>query len=105
MTSIERRIRKLTELKLDEPAVVAKIKLDRGEADRLDELGLHVGSAVRVLAGTLGYEAVNALLRGMSGVMVGQVNGRTAFTPFEEACSRHNEINRKQYEIAHILSL
>ena len=59
----------------------------------------------RVLAGTLGYEAVNALLRGMSGVMVGQVNGRTAFTPFEEACSRHNEINRKQYEIAHILSL
>ena len=59
----------------------------------------------RVLAGTLGYEAVNALLEGKSGVMVGQVNGFTAYTPFEEACSRHNEINKKQYDIAQILSI
>lgn len=59
----------------------------------------------RVLAGTLGYEAVMALIDGKSGVMVGQVNGRTAYTPFDEACSRHNEINKKQYKIAHILSL
>ena len=68
MTSIERRIRKLTELKLDEPAVVAKIKLDRGEADRLDELGLHVGSAVRVLAGTLNESILIAVGDGRIGV-------------------------------------
>ena len=68
MTSIERRIRKLTELKLDEPAVVAKIKLDRGEAGRLDELGLHVGSAVRVLAGTLNESILIAVGDGRIGV-------------------------------------
>lgn len=59
----------------------------------------------RVLAGLLGYESVKALLDGKSGVMIGQVNGYVAFTPFEEACTRHNEINKKQYEVSHILSL
>lgn len=59
----------------------------------------------RVLASTLGHEAVKALIEGQSGVMVGQINGLTSFTPFDEACGRHNEINKNWYEIAHILSL
>lgn len=48
----ERTIRKLTQLKLEEPGIVAKLKLPESEAQRLDELGLHIGSSVRVLAGT-----------------------------------------------------
>lgn len=59
----------------------------------------------RVLASVLGYEAVRALLDGKSGVMVGQMQNETVFTPFEEACSRHNEINHDWYEIVKILSI
>ncbi len=59
----------------------------------------------RVLASVLGCEAVNALLNGKSGVMVGQMQNQTVFTPFSEACSRHNEINHNWYKIAHILSI
>lgn len=59
----------------------------------------------RVLASVLGHEAVQALLIGKSGVMVGQMQGQTVYTPFEEACNRHNEINKKWYDIARILSL
>ncbi len=59
----------------------------------------------RVLASVLGHDAVVALLEGKSGVMVGQVNGHTAYTPFDEACSRHSQLNKDWIEIAHILSL
>lgn len=59
----------------------------------------------RVLASVLGHEAVNALLEGRSGVMVGQQNGKISYTSFDEACSRHNEINRSWYEIARIISI
>ncbi len=45
----------------------------------------------RVLASILGHEAVQALLCGKSGVMVGQMQGQTVYTPFTEACTRHNE--------------
>lgn len=59
----------------------------------------------RVLASVLGYEAVNALLKGISGVMVGQMQNKTVYTPFAEACSRHNEVDLKWYEISRILSI
>jgi len=59
----------------------------------------------RVLASVLGYEAVNALIAGRSGVMVGQINGETVFTPLEEAISRRNEVNKKWSDINRILSL
>lgn len=49
----KRSIRKLTELKIEEPGVVAKVKLPEKEAERLDELGLHIGSTVRVLSGAV----------------------------------------------------
>ncbi len=59
----------------------------------------------RVLASILGHESVQALILGKSGVMVGQMQGQTVYTPFDEACNRHNEINKKWYDIARILSL
>lgn len=59
----------------------------------------------RVLASVLGCEAVKALLDGRSGVMIGQMQNETVYTPFSEACSRHNEINTKWYDISHILSI
>ena len=59
----------------------------------------------RVLASILGHGAVEALLDGKTGVMVGQRYGKVVLTPFDEACTRHNDINKNWYEIAHILSL
>jgi 6-phosphofructokinase 1 len=59
----------------------------------------------RVLASVLGHGAVEALLDGKSEVMVGQQNGKIVYTHFDEACTRHNDFNKKWYEIAHILSL
>lgn len=58
----------------------------------------------RVLASIYGYEAVCALLDGRSGVMIGRVNGKTVYTPFEDAISGHNAIDRSWYEITKILS-
>ena len=58
----------------------------------------------RVLASIYGYEAVCALLDGRSGVMIGRVNGKTVYTPFDEAISKHNAIDRSWYEITKILS-
>jgi 6-phosphofructokinase 1 len=59
----------------------------------------------RVLASTLGYEAVKALVDGHNGVMIGQVNKRIVRTPFEQATKHHQEINRQMLEMARILSL
>jgi 6-phosphofructokinase len=59
----------------------------------------------RVLASLLGCEAVNALMSGKAGVMVGQIDGQVALTPFEEAVSRRNEVNKKLYDMNRILSL
>jgi 6-phosphofructokinase 1 len=59
----------------------------------------------RVLASFLGFEAVNALLSGKHGVMVGQIHGRVAYTLLEEACSKRNKIDKTLAEISRILSL
>jgi 6-phosphofructokinase 1 len=59
----------------------------------------------RVLASTLGYEAVKALADGHTGVMIGQVNKRIVKTPFEQATKHHQEINRQMLDMARILSL
>ena len=61
--------------------------------------------ADRVLASILGHEAVQALVDGKSGVMVGQRGGSTTFVPLGEACCKHNQINKLWYETAHILAL
>jgi len=59
----------------------------------------------RVLASVLGHGAVTALLNGISDVMIGEINGQTVHTPFEQAVAGHNEINRNWVQIAKILSL
>ncbi len=59
----------------------------------------------RVLASTLGYESVIALLNGRNNVMVGQVNKKIAYTPFTMATKHHQDINRQMLEMARILSL
>ena len=51
-TESARRIRRLTDLERTQPGVVVRMKLERDESQRLGDLGLHVGAAVRVLAGT-----------------------------------------------------
>lgn len=44
-----KKIRPLTDLAIDESAVVASVKLEPKEAGRLAELGLRVGAPVRIL--------------------------------------------------------
>ncbi|MEI8204234.1 MAG: 6-phosphofructokinase [Bacteroidota bacterium] len=59
----------------------------------------------RVLASTLGYEAVIGLLHGKKGAMVGQINNQIVFIPFEKATKHHPEMNKQMMEMARILSL
>lgn len=58
----------------------------------------------RILASTLGYVAVNALVEGRQGDMVGMVNKEVAYTPFQKAIKHHKEINREMLKMARILS-
>lgn len=58
----------------------------------------------RILASTLGYEAVIALLKGKRGLMAGQLNNKTVFTPFSKAIKHHQSINKSLLEIARVLS-
>ncbi|HNY02180.1 MAG TPA: 6-phosphofructokinase [Bacteroidales bacterium] len=59
----------------------------------------------RVLASTLGYQAVRGLLTGQRGVMAGIVDKDVAFTPFEKAIKHHKDINREMLEMSRILAL
>jgi len=58
----------------------------------------------RILASTVGYEAVKALLNGRRGEMVGIINRQVAYTPFEKAIKHHKDINRNLLEMARVLS-
>jgi 6-phosphofructokinase 1 len=53
----------------------------------------------------LGYEAVEALMRGRHGVMVGQVNNQIVLTPFYEAVKDDGKMNMQLVKMAEILSL
>ncbi len=59
----------------------------------------------RVLASTLGYQAVRGLLTGQRGVMAGIVDKDVVFTPFEKAIKHHKDINREMLEMSRILAL
>ena len=59
----------------------------------------------RVLASELGYQAVKALLDGKKGVMVGSINGKTMYTPFDQSIKQHQMIDMEMMEIAEILSI
>jgi 6-phosphofructokinase 1 len=58
----------------------------------------------RVLASVLGFSAIEALLEGQSGVMVGIKNNNVHYTTFEEAISKIKPFNKKLLQMAHILA-
>jgi 6-phosphofructokinase 1 len=59
----------------------------------------------RVLASTLGVSAVEQLIAGKSGFMIGLVNNQLNFTPFSEATGAVNNFNEEMVRIASILSV
>ncbi|MFO7613646.1 MAG: 6-phosphofructokinase [Bacteroidales bacterium] len=59
----------------------------------------------RVMASAMGYQAVVALKDGVRGVMVGSINRKVNYTPFEKAIKHHQTINMELLEIAEILSI
>ncbi len=58
----------------------------------------------RVLASRLGIAAVQQLLNGEKGVMVGQIHKDIVLTPFKDAIKYHQRINPSLLEIISILS-
>ncbi len=58
----------------------------------------------RVRASRMGMEAVRALLAGQNAVMIGEINGQIAYTPFEKATKHHMEINPMLLEMVEILA-
>lgn len=62
-------------------------------------------AADRVLASRLGYAAVNALINGKSGIACGIINGKEAFTPFEDAISKSKQPEDELIEMARILAM
>lgn len=59
----------------------------------------------RVLASRLGVTAVEALMEGRSGEMIGVVNGEICYTPFKNAIKHFTELNPRLLKIVEILSL
>lgn len=59
----------------------------------------------RVLASRLGVAAVESLMEGKTGEMIGIVNGKIHFTPFSHAIKHNTDINSELLKIVDILSL
>lgn len=58
----------------------------------------------RVLASILGFSAVEALLQGKSGVMVGIKNNSVHYTPFEDAIHKKKHLNKDLLRMSHIMA-
>ncbi|TVR82806.1 MAG: 6-phosphofructokinase [Chitinophagaceae bacterium] len=58
----------------------------------------------RVLAGRLGVAAVEALLKGETGLMVGVKHKSVTYTPFSKAIKHNNTIDKDLFELNEILS-
>lgn len=58
----------------------------------------------RILASTMGYEAVNALVAGKRGEMIGIVNRKVKYVPFNKAIKHNKSINKDLLKMARILS-
>jgi len=59
----------------------------------------------RVLASRLGHAAIINLKDGVSGVMIGMVDGEIELTSFEKSIKHHQEINLELLDIARILAI
>lgn len=58
----------------------------------------------RLLASTMGYEAVNAIMAGRRGEMIGIVNKDVIYVPFEKAIKQHKMVRGEMLKMAKILS-
>ncbi len=58
----------------------------------------------RVMASRMGHAAVDALLSGRTGEMVGVLNNEIAYTPFDKATKHHLEVSPHLTELIQILS-
>jgi len=58
----------------------------------------------RVLSSILGFSAVEGLMAGKSGMMVGIKNNNIHYTPFEEAIAKNKPLNKDLLRMAHILA-
>jgi 6-phosphofructokinase 1 len=58
----------------------------------------------RVLASKLGAAAVAALLKGMSGYMVGEMKGEIAFTPLRETWAKRKELDSDLLRLVKVLA-
>jgi 6-phosphofructokinase 1 len=58
----------------------------------------------RLLASRLGVAAVDALLEGQSGVMVGEIHGKIAFTPLKDTWTKRKTIDKDLWRLAYILA-
>jgi 6-phosphofructokinase 1 len=59
----------------------------------------------RVNASIIGYNAVQALLQGKQGVMVGIINKQVTFTPFDKAIKHTQALNADMLKMMEILSV
>lgn len=62
-------------------------------------------SSDRILASRLGEAAVQALLEGRRGVMVGRQNGQTVYTPLPVTWEKSKDVSRSLYSLALTLSV
>jgi 6-phosphofructokinase 1 len=58
----------------------------------------------RVLASILGFSAVEALMAGKTGMMVGIKNNSIHYTPFEDAIHKRKNMNKDLLRMSHILA-
>lgn len=59
----------------------------------------------RLLGSRLGVAAVEALMKGKTNCMAGQINDDVRFTPFHRATKHHMQINRQMLRLVEILSI
>lgn len=59
----------------------------------------------RILASRLGYEAVEALIKGKHNVMAGIINDKVVFTPFVDAISKNKTPDISMIKMANILGM
>ncbi len=58
----------------------------------------------RILASRLGHHAVNFLLEGVSGMLVGEIKGEISLTPLQEAIEKPKPIDQDLYRLAYLLA-
>lgn len=89
--------------------IARKVKKKTGEDYRVAVLGyIQRGGSPsaddRILASKLGYASVNAILQNIHNCMVGEVQGKIVYTPFEETYTKKKKIDLQVYKIIKILS-